>query len=76
MLTPPRNAQEAFLRLSPGLQEIAEFIGTSLLNARERVRLANLLAEHFARLARQQARPDLAAGAARCASGEVIGAVT
>jgi hypothetical protein len=59
MLTPPRDARDAFFRLTPDLQEIAEFIGTSLLNARERVRLANLLAEHFARLARQQARPDL-----------------
>jgi hypothetical protein len=59
MLTPPRDAQEAFLRLTPDLQDIAEFMGTSLLNARERMRLANLLAEHFARLAREQARPDL-----------------
>jgi hypothetical protein len=59
MLTPPRDAQEAFRRLTPDLQEIAEFIGTSLLNARERVRLANLLAEHFARQAREQTRPAL-----------------
>jgi len=59
MLTPPRDANEAFFRLSPDLHEIAEFIGSSLLNARERVRLANLLAEHFASLARQQACPNL-----------------
>jgi hypothetical protein len=59
MLTPPRSANEAFFRLSPDLNEIAEFISGSLLDARERMRLANLLAEHFASLARQQARPNL-----------------
>ena len=59
MLTPPRDAQEAFFRLTPDLQEIAEFIGTSLLKPRERMRLANLLAEYFTRLAQEQARPDL-----------------
>jgi hypothetical protein len=59
MLTPPRDANEAFFRLSPDLHEIAEFISSSLLDARERLRLANLLAEHFASLARQQARSNL-----------------
>jgi hypothetical protein len=59
MLTPPLDAHGAFLRLTPDLQEIAEFIAASLLNARERMRLANMLAEYFARLAREQARPDL-----------------
>jgi hypothetical protein len=59
MLTPPRDAHGAFLRLTPDLQEISDFIATSLLNARERMRLANMLAEYFARVAREQARPDL-----------------
>ena len=59
MLTPPLDAHGAFLRLTPDLQEISDFIATSLLNTRERMRLANLLAEYFARLAREQARPDL-----------------
>jgi hypothetical protein len=59
MLTPPRDADEAFFRLAPDLQEIAEYIGTSLLDARERRRLANLLADYFASLARAHARPDL-----------------
>jgi hypothetical protein len=59
MLTPPRDADEAFFRLSPDLQEIAEYIASSLLDAGERRRLATLLAEHFASLARAQSRPDL-----------------
>ena len=34
MLTPPRDADEAFVRLAPDLQEIADFIGriTNLLS--------------------------------------------
>jgi hypothetical protein len=59
MLTPPHDADEAFFRLTPDLQEIAEFIGSSLLDAPERRRLAGLLAEHFASLARTHARPEL-----------------
>jgi hypothetical protein len=59
MLTPPRDADEAFLRLTPDLQEIAEYIASSLLDAGERRRLASLLAEHFASLARAHARPEL-----------------
>lgn len=59
MLTPPHDADEAFFRLTPDLQEIAEYIAASLLDAHERKRLASLLAEYFASLARAQARPDL-----------------
>jgi hypothetical protein len=59
MLTPPRDAHEAFVRLAPDLQEISEFIGASRLSARERMRLANMLAGYFAGLAREQGRPDL-----------------
>jgi hypothetical protein len=59
MLTPPHDADEAFFRLTPDLQEIAEYIGSSLLDARERKRLANLLAEYFASLARAHTRPEL-----------------
>jgi hypothetical protein len=59
MLTPPRDAGEAFVRLAPDLQEICEFIGASSLSARERMRLANMLAEYFVRLGRQHGRPDL-----------------
>jgi hypothetical protein len=59
MLTPPRDADEAFFRLTPDLQEIAEYIGVSPLHPRERKRLANLLADYFLSLARDQARPDL-----------------
>jgi hypothetical protein len=59
MLIPPRNAQEAFARLAPDLQEISEFISASRLNARERMRLANMLARYFEAIAREHARPDL-----------------
>jgi len=55
MLTPPRDAPEAFVRLAPDLQEISEFIGTSLLSARERTRLANMLAGYFVGMARENA---------------------
>ena len=59
MLTPPRDAAEAFVRLAPDLQDISDFIGSSPLNAHERIRLASMLAEHFAVLARVHARPGL-----------------
>jgi hypothetical protein len=59
MLKPPRNAQEAFARLAPDLQEISEFIGGSRLSARERMRLANMLARYFEAIAREYARPEL-----------------
>jgi len=59
MLSPPRDAHQAFVRLAPDLQEISDFIGTSLLSVRERVRLANMLAEYFAGMAREQERPSL-----------------
>jgi hypothetical protein len=59
MLTPPRDAKEAFVRLAPDLHEISEFIGTSRLSPRERMRLANMLAGYFAGLAREHGRPGL-----------------
>ena len=59
MLTPPRDADEAFVRLAPDLQEISDFISASRLSAHERIRLANMLAEHFVVLAREHARPGL-----------------
>jgi hypothetical protein len=59
LLIPPRDAPEAFARLAPDLQEIAEFIAASRLNARERRRLANMLARHFEAIAREYARPEL-----------------
>jgi len=36
-----------------------DFISTSRLNARERIRLANMLASYFAGAAREHARPGL-----------------
>jgi hypothetical protein len=59
MLTPARDADEAYLRLGPDLQEISDFISTSRLSVRERMRLANMLAQHFVVLARQHSRPGL-----------------
>jgi len=59
MLMPPRHAHEAFVRLAPDLQEISDFINTSLLRARERMRLANMLAAYFVGVAREHARPGL-----------------
>lgn len=38
MLIPSRGASQAFVRLAPDLQEISQFISTSRLNPRERVR--------------------------------------
>ena len=51
MLTPPRDAQVAFDRLAPDLEEIKDFIGYCPLTAPERMRLANLLGDYFYRLA-------------------------
>jgi hypothetical protein len=51
MLKPPLDAQEAFSRLAPDLEEIAHFINTCPLTRRERMQLANLLSDHFRRLA-------------------------
>jgi hypothetical protein len=59
LLRPPSDAPEAFARLAPDLEEISEFIGTSRLNARERRRLANMLARYFEAVARAHARPEL-----------------
>lgn len=59
MLTPPRDAREAFARLAPDLQEILDFMSASPLSPRERVRLANMLAGYFASLAHQRSRPEL-----------------
>lgn len=47
MLKPPRSAQEAFERLAPDLQEIADFITHCPLTAPGRMQLANLLADYF-----------------------------
>ena len=44
MLTPPRDADGAFVRLVPDLQELSDFIATSRLPTHERARLADMLA--------------------------------
>jgi hypothetical protein len=59
LLIPPHDAPEAFARLAPDLREISEFIGASRLNARERRRLAHMLASHFEAIAREYTRPEL-----------------
>jgi hypothetical protein len=51
MLTAPRTAEEAFQRLSPDMQELADCIAGSVLGSGERTRLANMVAMHFADLA-------------------------
>jgi hypothetical protein len=51
MLKPPRDAREALGRLAPDLEEIADFINNCPLTAPERIRLANLLSDHFHGLA-------------------------
>ncbi len=51
MLKPPRDAKEAFGRLTPDLEEIADFINNCPLTAPEGRRLANLLSDHFHGLA-------------------------
>lgn len=59
MLSKPRTAEEAFQRLEPDLEELVDFIDNGTLEPHERVRLANLIAEHFSALAHTFARPRL-----------------
>jgi hypothetical protein len=59
MLIPPCDARQAFVRLAPDLQDISQFISTSRLSPRERVRLSNMLAGYFTGLAREHERPGL-----------------
>ena len=47
MLKPPCDAQGAFDRLAPDLEEIKDFIGFCPLTATERMRLARLLGDYF-----------------------------
>ena len=51
MLKPPRDAQEAFERLAPDLEEIANFMHSCPLTTAELRRLATLLGNHFHELA-------------------------
>jgi hypothetical protein len=51
MLKPPLDAQEALSRLAPDLEDIAHFINACPLTRRQRMQLANLLSDHFRRLA-------------------------
>src|SRR5262249_5303995 len=59
MITPPRDAEEGLVRLDPDLEEISDFIRESHLSARERERLAVMLAEYFNALATALRRPQL-----------------
>ena len=59
MLTPARDADEAFVRLTPDLQELSDFIAVSHLPQHERSRLADMLADYFAGLARVHRRRGL-----------------
>jgi hypothetical protein len=51
MLKPPRHAKEAFDRLTPDLEEIADFINHCRLTAPGRMQLADLLGDYFHRVA-------------------------
>jgi hypothetical protein len=51
MLKPPSDAEEAFGRLAPDLEEITDFITNCPLSIPERMRLANLLGDYFHGLA-------------------------
>jgi hypothetical protein len=51
MLKPPCDADEAFGRLAPDLEEIKDFVGYCPLTVTERKRLAVLLGDYFHRLA-------------------------
>jgi hypothetical protein len=59
MLAPPRDAEEGLVRLDPDLEEIATFIRESSLSAREKERLATMLAGYFTGLAEAHRRPQL-----------------
>jgi hypothetical protein len=56
---PPCDADEGFYRLGGDLDEIAAFITTSPMSARERERLAMMLGSYFVGLANVYRRPDL-----------------
>jgi hypothetical protein len=51
MLKPPCDAEEAFGRLAPDLEEIKDFVGYCPLTVAERKRLAALLGDYFHGLA-------------------------
>jgi hypothetical protein len=59
MIAPPRDAEEGLVRLDPDLEEIAAFIRESPMSARERERLAMMLADYFTALAAAHRRPQL-----------------
>jgi hypothetical protein len=47
MLKPPRDAQEAFDRLAPDLEEIVDFINNCPLSTAERMQVAKMLGDCF-----------------------------
>ena len=59
MLSKPRNAEEAFQRLTPDLDELSDCISNGILGPGERARLAHMVAAHFENLASTIVRPKL-----------------
>jgi hypothetical protein len=69
MLSKPRNAEEAFQRLAPDLEELSDCISNGILGPGERARLAKMVARHFDTLASTIVRPKLHLAFDRSRSG-------
>ena len=59
MLEPPRDAQEAFIRVGPNLKEISGLVSDRRWPSGERQRLADMLLGYFLGLACEHRRADL-----------------